>query len=40
MTKLKVNGQVIKGSVQLNDYDTIELGSYKLQFYQKEVEAL
>jgi pSer/pThr/pTyr-binding forkhead associated (FHA) protein len=40
MTKLKVNGQVIKGSVQLNDYDTIELGSYKLQFYEKEEDAL
>lgn len=40
MTKLKVNGQVIKDSVQLNDYDTIELGSYKLQFYQKEVESI
>ena len=40
MTKLKVNGQVIKESVQLDDYDTIELGSYKLQFYQKEVESI
>ena len=40
MTKLKVNGQVIKDSVQLNDYDTIELGSYKLQFYQKEAESI
>ena len=40
MTKLKVNGQVIKNSAQLNDYDTIELGSYKLQFYQKEAESL
>ncbi len=40
MTKLKVNGQVIKGSVQLNDYDTIELGPYKLQFYEKEAESI
>ncbi|MGD2126004.1 MAG: FHA domain-containing protein [Desulfobacteraceae bacterium] len=38
MTKLKVNGQVVKESVQLNDFDTIELGSYKFQFYQKEKE--
>jgi pSer/pThr/pTyr-binding forkhead associated (FHA) protein len=37
MTKLKVNGAVIKDSVPLNDFDTIELGSYKFQFYQKEV---
>jgi pSer/pThr/pTyr-binding forkhead associated (FHA) protein len=37
MTKLKVNGSVIKDSVPLNDFDTIELGSYKFQFYQKEV---
>jgi hypothetical protein len=40
MTKLKVNGQVIKDSVQLNDYDTIELGSYKMQFYEKEEESI
>jgi len=37
MTKLKVNGAVIKESVPLNDFDTIEIGSYKFQFYQKEV---
>ena len=37
MTKLKVNGTVIKDSVQLKDFDTVELGSYKFQFYQKEV---
>jgi predicted component of type VI protein secretion system len=36
MSKLKVNGKVLKNSVQLNDFDTIELGSYKFQFYQKE----
>jgi pSer/pThr/pTyr-binding forkhead associated (FHA) protein len=34
-TKLKVNGQVVQESVPLNDFDTIELGSYKFQFYQK-----
>jgi pSer/pThr/pTyr-binding forkhead associated (FHA) protein len=37
MTKLKVNGVVVKESLPLNDFDTIELGSYKFQFYQKEV---
>ena len=37
VSKLKVNGEVIKESVLLKDYDTIELGSYKFQFYQKEV---
>jgi len=39
MTKLKVNGEVIKESTQLKDFDTIELGSYKFQFYEKEVKA-
>lgn len=37
MTKLKVNGKVIKDNIQLNDFDTIELGSYKFQFFQKEI---
>ena len=37
MTKLKVNGKVIKNSIQLKEFDTIELGSHKFQFYQKEV---
>lgn len=36
MTKLKVNSEVVKDSVQLNDFDTIELGSYKFQFFQKD----
>lgn len=36
MTKVKVNGQVIKESAPLNDFDTIEIGSYKMQFYQKD----
>ena len=39
MTKLKVNGAVVKDSVPLNDFDTIELGSHKFQFYQKEVKS-
>jgi len=38
LTKLKVNGKVVKGSAPLKDFDTIELGSYKFQFYQKEKE--
>jgi pSer/pThr/pTyr-binding forkhead associated (FHA) protein len=38
MTKLKVNGEVVKEFVQLKDFDTIELGSYKFQFFQKDVE--
>jgi pSer/pThr/pTyr-binding forkhead associated (FHA) protein len=37
MTKLKVNGVVIRDSVLLKDFDTVELGSYKFQFYQTEV---
>lgn len=36
LTKLKVNGQVVKESIQLNDFDTIELGSFKFQFFQKD----
>lgn len=36
LTKLKVNGQVVKESVALRDFDNIELGSYKFQFYEKE----
>ena len=36
-TKLKVNGEVVKDSVALKDFDTIELGPFKFQFYQKEV---
>jgi len=39
MTKLKVNGSVVRDSVPLKDFDTIELGSYKFQFYQKEVKS-
>jgi pSer/pThr/pTyr-binding forkhead associated (FHA) protein len=39
MTKLRVNGTVVKDSVLLKDFDTVELGSYKFQFYQKEVKS-
>lgn len=37
MSKLKVNGKVVKGSVPLKDFDTIEIGGYKFQFYEKEI---
>jgi pSer/pThr/pTyr-binding forkhead associated (FHA) protein len=36
MAKLKVNGETIKETAPLKDFDTIEIGSYKFQFYQKE----
>ncbi|MFC1821249.1 FHA domain-containing protein [Thermodesulfobacteriota bacterium] len=39
MAKLKVNGEVVKEHVQLKDFDTIEVGSYKFQFFQKDLEA-
>ena len=38
MTKLKVNNKVVKDNVQLNDFDTIELGAFKFQFFQKEMD--
>ena len=37
-TKVKVNNEVIKDSQLLNDFDTIEIGSYKFQFYRQDVE--
>jgi pSer/pThr/pTyr-binding forkhead associated (FHA) protein len=37
--KLKINGETIKESVELKDFDTIELGSYKFQFYQKDAKS-
>ena len=40
MSKLKVNGDVVKDSVSLKDFDTIEVGSFKLQFYQKDTKSL
>jgi len=39
MTKLKVNGEVVKESHELKDFDSIELGSYKFQFYMKEAKS-
>ena len=39
MAKLKVNGEIVKEHVQLKDFDTIELGSYKFQFFQKDLES-
>ena len=36
--KVKTNGKLLQGSEPLKDFDTIEIGSYKFQFYQKEVE--
>ncbi len=39
MAKLKVNGQVVKESADLKDFDTVEIGSYKFQFYTKEVKS-
>ena len=35
--KIKVNGEVIKDSVALKDFDTIEVGKVKFQFYQREI---
>jgi pSer/pThr/pTyr-binding forkhead associated (FHA) protein len=32
-TKVKVNNEIIRESQILNDFDTIEIGSYKFQFY-------
>ena len=37
-TKVKVNNAVIKDSQLLKDFDTIEIGSYKFQFYSQDVE--
>lgn len=35
MTKPKVNGEVVKESVMLKEFDNIEIGSMKVQFYYK-----
>jgi len=35
MAKPKVNGKPIKESVLLNQFDTIEIGSLKMQFVHK-----
>ncbi len=37
--RLRVNGEIVKDSVALKDFDTIELGAYRFQFYQKEVKS-
>lgn len=36
MSKLRVNGEVVKESVKLKEFDVIELGSAKMQFFTKE----
>jgi pSer/pThr/pTyr-binding forkhead associated (FHA) protein len=36
--KVKTNGKLLQGSEPLKDFDTIEIGSYKFQFYQKDSE--
>jgi hypothetical protein len=36
ISKLKVNGDAVKESVQLKEFDVIELGSVKMQFFTKE----
>ena len=34
--KIKVNGEVVKESLALKEFDTIEIGKVKLQFYEKK----
>jgi predicted component of type VI protein secretion system len=34
-SKVKVNGTPLKGSYRLKEFDTIEVGSVRLQFYYK-----
>lgn len=36
--KLKVNGENLEENVPLKEFDTIEIGKIKMQFYQKNVE--
>jgi len=36
MAKPKVNGETVKESVQLNEFDTIEIGGVKLQFVHQK----
>lgn len=36
MAKLKVNGVIVKESQDLKEFDTIEIGSYKFQFYLRD----
>lgn len=37
--KIKVNGETVKDSVALKDFDTIEVGKVRFQFYQREISA-
>lgn len=34
--KIKVNGQVIADNIALNEFDTIEIGKTKFQFFYKK----
>ena len=36
LSKPKVNGKAVKQSVALNEFDVIEIGALKLQFFTKE----
>ena len=36
LSKLRVNGEVIKESIKLKEFDVVELGSAKMQFFTKE----
>ena len=36
LSKVKVNGDSVKESIQLQEFDVVELGSAKLQFFTKE----
>ena len=36
--KLKVNGEIVEENVPLKEFDTIEIGKIKMQFYQKTAE--
>jgi pSer/pThr/pTyr-binding forkhead associated (FHA) protein len=38
LKKLRVKGKVVKDSIRLKDFDTIEIGSHKFQFYQKDAQ--
>jgi pSer/pThr/pTyr-binding forkhead associated (FHA) protein len=36
ISKVKVNGETLKDSIQLKEFDVIEIGSAKLQFFSKD----
>ena len=40
LKKLRVNGQVVRDSTRLKDFDTIEIGAHKFKFYQKDAEKI